>query len=136
MIKFFKKFFHRFGGDKKKYKPHATDPDNPPAIYWPEVQQFLDSFRHIIEENTLEDEQYQAVNEQVLNYLEHQIEIKGSFGTQQEKAHALEILADRVLTTTMSKFVGLKPQTTIKTAYSDIVHSFKKDLQNRKEKAH
>ena len=73
------------------------------------------------------------MNQQVLSYLEKQIEVKGRKGTEEHKIQELEMIADRILTTTMNKFVGMKPHTTQTTEFSDLINKFKKDLQMRKE---
>lgn len=116
-----------------QHSTHDNNASNTPAQYWPEVQHFLEDFRALVIENTEAEQHKVRMNQQVLSYLEKQIEIKGRKGTEDDKIHELEVIADRILTTTMNKFVGMKPHTTQTTEFSDLVNKFKQELHSRKE---
>ena len=126
------RFFNWFKPGSQGANKASSDP-NTPAHYWPEVQHFLEEFRTLVIENTVEEQHKVRMNQQVLSYLEKQIEVKGRKGTEEHKIQELEMIADRILTTTMNKFVGMKPHTTQTTEFSDLINKFKKDLQMRKE---
>lgn len=129
----FKRHFYWMLPSKKQSSPSNSQQDNNmPAQYWPEVQLFLDEFRALVIEKTVDDKHKIRMNEQVLKYLEKQIENKTHSGSVADKVHELEIIADRLLSTTMNKFVGLKPQTDQQTEFSDLINKFKSDLEKRK----
>lgn len=109
------------------------DPRDVPAHLWPEVQTFIEELRDIVDKNTIDDKQAKRMNTQIMDYLANQIEKKGYSGTYEDKCQAMEIIADRVLTTTVPKLVGSVEQTEQKTEFSDVVNKFKSDLEKKKQ---
>ncbi len=123
--------FQRILGFFRSDASKAKGSGSTPAQFWPETQQFIDTLHDIVEKRTQNDASKRRMNDQILSHLVSQIESKGHHGTDLEKAQALEIIADRVLTNTMGKFVGLDQTEDGTMAFSKAVLDFKLELQKR-----
>lgn len=134
----FKSLFSKlFGSSKKPEKVMAKyqdmDPRDVPAYYWPETQHFIEHLKDIVAQNTIDDPQAQRMNAEMVHYIEKQIEKKSFSGTYQEKCDSLEMIADRVLSTTVNKLVGQKEKTTETTEFSNCINQFKADIKHKRE---
>ncbi len=99
--------------------------------YWPEVKDFIDNLNHLIEIHTIEDSNVQHINQRIVDYVEDQINVKGQLKDVEQRYSALNTLADRILSNTISKIVGLKHVPTTHADFSEAVELFKKRLQKR-----
>lgn len=122
---FILKFFKR---DKKAYVSNVhLEPK-----YWPEVMDFIQRLRAIIDESTIEDENIKIVNQRIVDYIEHEINVKGSIEDINKRYDALHTLADRILVKNISKLVGLKYSST-NADFSETIEIFKHRLTKRQE---
>lgn len=110
---------------------HEKDKFHLEPKYWPEVKHFLDELNHAIEEHTIHDGNISQINQRIVDYIEEQINHKGQIEDIEERYSALNTLADRILSNSFNKIVGLKHSETTNTDFSDIIKNFKIDLEKR-----
>lgn len=99
--------------------------------YWPQVKHFMDDLQHIIKVHTIDDSNVQDVNQRILDYIQNQINVKGSLDDIEARYTALDTLADRLLVKNLSKIVGLKQNDSTRAEFSEAVETFKKSLHER-----
>ncbi len=99
--------------------------------YWPEVKDFIDNLNHLIQIHTIEDSNIQHINQRIVDYVEDQINVKGQLKDVEQRYSALNTYADRILSSTISKIVGLKHIPTTHADFSEAVELFKKRLEKR-----
>ena len=100
--------------------------------YWPEVKHFMARINDIVDSNTIEDQNVHVVNQRIIDYVESQINKKGSMHDIEERYMALSTLADRVLINNLSKIVGMKQVDSTHADFSNAVHDFKEALAARR----
>lgn len=99
--------------------------------YWPEIRDYIDTLRDIIERNTISDQNIQQVNERIVEYVLEQINRKGLIADPTQRYLALETLVDRVLLVDLSKIAGLKQNEGTQAQFSQATAELKKHLMNR-----
>jgi hypothetical protein len=99
--------------------------------YWPEVADFIEKLEHLIATHTISDSNVQHINQRIVDYVEHQINIKGSLTDLEQRYSALDVLADRILSNTLSKIAGLKHEENTHADFTEVVVAFKKRLHQR-----
>ncbi|MBS0290057.1 MAG: hypothetical protein JSS07_08510 [Proteobacteria bacterium] len=115
---------------QKKLDPEEEEFHLEPE-YWLEVKDFIDNLNHLIEAHTISDGNVQRINQRIVNYIVEQINLKGSLTDIDEKYSALNTLADRLMSNTFSKIVGLKHENSTHAEFSNAVDQFKKRLEMR-----
>lgn len=125
-----------FGGMKQRFEPQLKDYDvtGPKVVepkYWPETIELMENLDRIIQEHTKASPTNDQINKRILEYVEEQINTKGSIEDTKLRAEALETVADRILSTTLDKIVGLEPQTDTRMEFSNAVAEFKQKLSQR-----
>jgi hypothetical protein len=101
--------------------------------YWPEVMDLMDTLNKLIESHTIDDINIRHVNTRILEYLEEQINTKGTLSNLDQRYSALDTVADRFLTNSLNKIVGLKHQEDSHAEFSEAISIFKKRLRERKD---
>jgi hypothetical protein len=129
-------FWRNFFQGKPKFKEATQKVDFEKEInlepkYWPQVKHFMDELNHIVKVHTIDDSNIQDVNRRILDYVEKQINLKGSLHDIEERYTALDMLADRILIKNLSKIVGLKHNDSTRAEFSEAVETFKKSLHER-----
>ncbi|MGD9591541.1 MAG: hypothetical protein AB7V32_03375 [Candidatus Berkiella sp.] len=99
--------------------------------YWPEVIDFIDNLNNLIKIHTIEDSNIQHINQRIVDYVVEQINVKGSLRDIEQRYSALNTLADRIQSNTISKIVGLKHIATTHADFSEAIEEFKKRLSQR-----
>jgi hypothetical protein len=99
--------------------------------YWVEVKHFMDTIELIVKEKTIDDSNVQILNQRILDYIEQQINVKGSLPDIEQRYMALNTLADRILVNNLSKFVGLKHTPNTAAEFTSAIDQFKRDLEKR-----
>lgn len=99
--------------------------------YWPEVIEFINNLNHVIETHTIAGANVQHINQRIVDYVAHQINVKGSVVDLDKRYSALDTLADRILSNTFSKIAGLKHQENTHADFTDVIIQFKKRLHQR-----
>lgn len=101
------------------------------ARYWPEVIAFMERMTRLVKENTTQDPNIQQVNQRILDYVLAEINTKGEIADVDERYEALQILADRILTKSLPKIAGRKPNLSTHAVFSEAVIAFKLHLHER-----
>lgn len=118
-----------FGQEPSKQKEHGRlEPK-----YWPEVMDLMETLNKLIESHTIDDINVRHVNSRILEYLEQQINTKGTLSDLEQRYSALDTVADRFLTNSLNKIVGLKHQEDSHAEFSEAISVFKKRLRERRE---
>lgn len=128
---FLQKFIKKVFGTKQKSHTAANDDKIPEPKYWLEVQTFIENLKYLISTHTDDSENSRRINENIINYIEDQINQKGSISNKSSQQEQILILADKILVHSLNKIAGLKPQTTSKADFSDAVKDFKIQIKNR-----
>lgn len=128
ILYFIKKLFHRQHAKAREVSEGQYDLE---PKYWPEVVDFIDNLNHLIEIHTIDDSNIKRINERIVDYVVDQINVKGSMQDIEERYDALNTLADRMLSNTFNKIVGLKRETSTQAGFSEAVVKFKKRLAIR-----
>jgi hypothetical protein len=132
LMGFIRKLFFR----KHQLQPLAVKKLNEEELhvepkYWPEVRDFINNLNHIIETHTIEDSNVAHINQRIVEYVEQQINKKGQLADINQRYYALDTLADRLLSNTFNKIVGLKHVETTHADFTDAVAQFKNRLHAR-----
>lgn len=129
---FIYKLFHRKSKLAQEHdETHLEDNFHLEPKYWPEVIEFIDNLNHVIETHTIIGANVQHINQRIVDYVAHQINVKGSMEDLDKRYSALDTLADRILSNTFSKIAGLKHQESTHADFTDVVVHFKKRLHQR-----
>ncbi len=99
--------------------------------YWPEVIDLMETLNSLLAMHTIDDANIRHVNSRILEYLEEQINIKGTLPNLELRYSALDTVADRFLTNSLNKLVGLKHMEDSHAEFSDAITLFKKRLHER-----
>jgi len=99
--------------------------------YWPEVKHFMNKINDIVVHSTIEDNNIHLVNQRIIDYVEKQINTKGSLEDIEQRYMALNTLADRILYNNLSKIVGLKHDKNSHADFTEAVAEFKRELEKR-----
>lgn len=99
--------------------------------YWQEVIEFIDTLNELIKTHTIEDSNVESINRRIVGYIQDQINIKGSIVDLKERYSQLDILADRILSTTFNKIVGLKHVESSHADFTAAIVQLKKRLHER-----
>lgn len=114
-----------------KHDPSKQDTFHLEPKYWPEVKNFIDNLNKTIEVNTIHDGNIDEINKRIVAYVEEQINTKGQIEDIEERYDALHTLADRILSNSIGKIVGLKHVETTQTDFTDLINNFKQKLEKR-----
>ncbi|MFI4937339.1 MAG: hypothetical protein ACHQJ6_02385 [Candidatus Berkiellales bacterium] len=106
-------------------------PDQVEPKYWPEVVDFMETLNTIIDSHTIEDSNIQIINQRIVDYVQEQINIKGSLDDIEQRYLALDTLADRILVRNLSRIVGLKQNESTRAEFSEAIEHFKHRLHQR-----
>lgn len=131
ILYFIQKLFHRKSHAQTNKVQEGEENFHLEPKYWPEVIDFIDNLNQLIEANTISDMNIAHINQRIVDYVEEQINVKGSLKDIEERYSALNTLADRIQSSTINKIVGLKHATTTHADFSDAITKFKKRLEQR-----
>ena len=101
--------------------------------YWSEVRELMGTLHNIIETHTTQEENIRIINQRILDYIEEQINVKGSIEDIEERYSALDTLADRILVKNLDKIVGLKHEGSTHAEFSEAIRHFKNRLHQRRQ---
>lgn len=130
VLYFIQKLFSRHKKAEEEHERIIDDYHREPK-YWPEVIDFIDNINHLIESHTISDTNVQHINQRIVDYMIDQINTKGSVQDIEERYFALNTLADRILSNTLNKIVGLKHMPSTHADFTEAVGNFKKRLAIR-----
>lgn len=132
LLSLIRKFFVRKNSSSTQEK--ESSPKNLRRLepkYWQEVIDFMETLDHLIKTYTIEDDNLRHVNQRIVDYVQEQINLKGSIKDIEERYSALDTLADRILTNNLSKIVGLKHTESSQAEFTEAIINFKKRLHHR-----
>ncbi len=132
ILYFIQKLFSRHK-EAEEHHERIVDEYHREPKYWPEVIDFIDNINHLIEINTISDSNIQHINQRIVDYMIDQINSKGSVEDIEQRYFALNTLADRILSNTLNKIVGLKHMPTTHADFTEAVGLFKKRLAQRQQ---
>ncbi|MBS0286048.1 MAG: hypothetical protein JSR17_02045 [Proteobacteria bacterium] len=130
ILYFIKKLFHRHS-QAEKQRTVSQDEYHLEPKYWPEVIDFINNLNQLIETHTIDDTNIKHINQRIVDYVVDQINVKGSVVDIEQRYSGLNTLADRMLSSTFNKIVGLKHESTTHADFSEAVSNFKKRLAVR-----
>jgi len=126
--------YNLFSTDVKRvyFKKGPTDKEiRMEARYWPEVQEFMNTLNALVKSHTIDDSNVEHINGRIMEYILHQINAKGAIENVNERYEALDTLADRILSNSLSKIVGLKHNESNYAEFTEVVEHFKERLHQR-----
>lgn len=130
---FFRKLFHLKLKEAKPFSPSDRNRKLEPR-YWQETIDFITTLKSLIDHHTIHDANVQQINQRIVDYIETQINIKGSIPNLNDRYNALNIYVDRLLSNTFNKIVGLKKDEIRPRAdFTLAVEKFKQRLQQRRQ---
>jgi len=100
--------------------------------YWPEVVTFINKIKAIVEKNTVHDDNADILNDNIIAYVEKEINDKGKEPDLEQRYAKLAQLADRILVVSLGKIVGLKKNVGTDPEFTNAVTHFKHALHERK----
>jgi hypothetical protein len=100
--------------------------------YWPEVVDFMNQLKTIVNKNTIDDGNVHSLNDRIISYVEKEINQKGKLPDIEKRYAALDELADRILVVSLGKIVGMKKTSDTQAVFTDAVTHLKNALHERK----
>lgn len=99
--------------------------------YWPEVIELKETLEQLVLSHTKKDENVRHINEQILTYIQKEINKKGAIADIDARYTALETIADRILTEKLNNLAGLQLDNSVKAEFTEAINTFKEKLSIR-----
>lgn len=133
---FLSALFTLMTGEHKNKKEYLVgNPENIDPEYCKHINEFMDTLNHLVESNMSDPHKHRPINVPILRYIHQQLIHKARIPNEIERNLALKTTADRILSVSLSKLVGLEKGTLAKKEFSQAVDEFKQTMISAEPKS-